>query len=341
MPTLRTPLTDLLGVGVPIIVPPMAGATGGKIAAEVASAGGYGFIGVGYLDKPALLREIEIARSILGVDIDQPLNIGAGFLCWILDKGDQAVASLDLVLEQRLKSIWLSFGNDIGKWVNYIRKYDETRSRAHKTLIWILVNSVEEAHRAANEWKADILVVQGNEAGGHGHGEALPLMSLLPLVQRALPNPPPLVAAGGIATGAHVASLLVLGASGAVIGTRYLATPESTYSDNQKNAVLSATHSVRTTAFDAVRGTIGWPAGIDGRAVPNLVLEDIMKGVPFEERKKLFEEAVKKDDVSRTVVWSGSSVGLVTEIVGAAALTRSLREEVVTQLQRVSSILAA
>ena len=163
-----------------------------------------------------------------------------------------------------------------------------------------------------------ILVITGIEAGGHGHSEALPLMTLLPMVKQSISNPPPLVAAGGIANGAQIASLLVLGAAAAVVGTRYAATHESTYSPNQKGAVIASTHSVRTVAFDIVRGTNEWPKGIDGRAIPNLVLEDEAKGFSMEERQRLYDEATKKDDVSRRVVWSGASVGLVKEIVGAA-----------------------
>ena len=133
----------------------------------------------------------------------------------------------------------------------------------------------------------------------------------------SLPDSPPLVAAGGLANGAQIAALLVLGASGAVLGTRFLATRESTYTSNQKNAVLAATHSVRTSVFDQVRGTVAWPTGIDGRAIYNKTLEDEANGVNPDELQRRFSEGVKKDDTSRSIVWSGSSVGLVKEISGA------------------------
>lgn len=143
------------------------------------------------------------------------------------------------------------------------------------------------------------------------------MISLLPLIRDAIPDAPPLVAAGGIANGAQAAGLLVMGADGVVMGTRFLATPESIYSTNQKKAIVEGTTTVRTTVFDTARGTIGWPDGVDGRAIPNKTLDEANEGVDFGDLKKRFDEATKNDDTSRSVVWSGSSIGLVKEIKGA------------------------
>lgn len=327
-----------MALDTPIIVPPMAGAAGGKLAAEVTLAGGFGFVGVGYGEE-AGIREIEVAKSILRNFPDKASDFGVGFLCWMLDEKEQLIKVLQTALEARVKCIWLSFGDDIGKWVDYIRKYDEARDKPHKTLIWVLINSVKEAQRAVDDWHADVLVVQGIEAGGHGHGEALPLLTLLPMVKQSLPNSPPLVAAGGITTGAQVASLLVLGAAAAAIGTRYVVTHESLYSPNQKQAMLNATYSVRSYAFDIARGTTGWPSGVDARGLPNEILKDVANGVPIEEQKKLYAEATENDDVSRIIVWSGASVGLIKEVASAAAVTRAIHEDIVTQLEEARNLL--
>lgn len=116
----------------------------------------------------------------------------------------------------------------------------------------------------------------GNEGGGHGMNASLPLMILLPLIMSAVSseNSPPIVAAGGVATGAQIASLLTLGASGVALGTRFLLSPESLYSDVQRRALVSAdsSSSVRTMAFDHVRNTLAWPKGVDGRALRNGML---------------------------------------------------------------------
>ncbi|KAF8581968.1 2-nitropropane dioxygenase [Ramaria rubella] len=341
MARIQTALTTLLDIHSPVVVPPMTFASGGKLAGEVTKAGGFGFAAPGFQDPATFARELDVVRNILSLGPDIPLPIGVGAICWLLDAKPELVATLDAALEHRVKSIWLSFGNDLGKWVAHVRQFDQNRKVPHKTLVWVLVNSVAEAERAANEWKADIIIVQGIEAGGHGHGQALPLLTLFPLVKSALPNGPPLVAAGGLSNGAHIAALLTLGADGCVIGTRYLATPESTYTDNQKAAVLGADLTVRSVLFDELSGLLAWPKGVDGRAIANKLLEDEAKGIPLEERKKLYMEAVKNNDTSRTAVWAGVSVALVNEITAAGTLTRTIHQEIITHIKQASALIKA
>jgi nitronate monooxygenase len=97
-------------------------------------------------------------------------------------------------------------------------------------------------------------------------------LTLLPLILANTPaNGPIIIGAGGVADGSQVAALLTLGASGAVLGTRFLLSPESLYSDAQRKVLVEAnsSQSVRTMAFDEARGTVGWPKGIDGRGIRN------------------------------------------------------------------------
>lgn len=82
----------------------------------------------------------------------------------------------------------------------------------------------------------------------------------------------PVIAAGGLANGVDVASVIKAGASGACLGTRFLLTPESSYTEVQKQVLIKATTdaAVRTMAFDHVQGTVGWwPEGVDGRGIIN------------------------------------------------------------------------
>lgn len=129
----------------------------------------------------------------------------------------------------------------------------------------------------------------------------------------------PILAAGGLSNGAHVASFLTLGASGAVLGTRFLLTPESRYTTAQKQALLAATNSstVRTLTFDRARGTLEWPCGVDGRALFNDTVKDDNNGVSIASIKEKFIEGVAKDDANRMLVWAGTGVGLMTEIKDA------------------------
>lgn len=99
-----------------------------------------------------------------------PLRIGAGFLGWVLDKkssgqGDGRVELVDAALDARVQAVWFAFGSDLGRYVRYVRAEDLKRNadqpRPHKTLVFVQVNSVEEARVVVHEWAVDVLVVQG------------------------------------------------------------------------------------------------------------------------------------------------------------------------------------
>jgi nitronate monooxygenase len=184
----------------------------------------------------------------------------------------------------------------------------------------------------------------GIEAGGHGAARGTPLLSLVPSVLKVVPSQIPVLAAGGLVTGAHMAALLALGAAGIVVGTRFLTAPESQYTDGQRKALLDAdsTRSVRTTAFDEARKTLGWPQGIDGRGLYNGMLTDrddtfcviscviltqpcsppdtvadYNRGEDVEILRSRYQDALANDDANRTVVWAGTGVGLIDRIQSA------------------------
>lgn len=160
--------------------------------------------------------------------------------------------------------------------------------------------------------------VQGNESGGHGGATTPSTFILLSEILAALPgeNAPPVLAAGGLANGTQVAAYLTLGAAGAVLGTRFLLTPESPYTDAQKAALLAAKSgsTVRTMAMDYARGTYGWPEHLNGRAIRNKIVQDIEAGVPHEVVREKLAKGIKEGDAEYMVVWSGQGVGLINEI---------------------------
>lgn len=128
-----------------------------------------------------------------------------------------------------------------------------------------------------------------------------------------------MIAAGGLANGAQIASLLTLGVSGAALGTRFLLTPESYYSESQKKALIAAgaDSTVRTLAFDHARNTLGWPAGIDGRGLRNIIVEDFEKGASHDVLNQKLKEGVESGNPDRMITWAGQGVGEMKEIRGA------------------------
>lgn len=143
---------------------------------------------------------------------------------------------------------------------------------------------------------------------------------LLKAVIAAVPDGPAIVAAGGLITGAQIASMLTAGADGVVLGTRFLYTPECSYTDDMKSVLVEAGHNAteRSVAFDEVNRTAFWPPGLDGRAISNEIMDDFREGLSLDDRLKSYDEGKARGEKERMVIWAGSGVGLVNEIKSAS-----------------------
>jgi len=195
-------LTQILEISHPILLAPMDLVSAGRLAAVVSQAGGLGLLGGGYGDGDWIEREWDRAGNS---------RIGCGFITWSIAKHPEV---LDRALARQPAAIMLSFGDP--------RPFAPRIHAAGARLI-CQVQTVAQA-REAVEAKADIIVAQGTEAGGHGMSE--PLFTLLPQVVDACPDTP-VVAAGGIADGRGLAAALLLGAEGGMMGTRFYASQEA------------------------------------------------------------------------------------------------------------------
>lgn len=282
----------------------------------------------------------------------------------------KAIACIDAALAARPRAVWLAFGTheEMAGWVQIMREREKKINERQELEMWKLfvgVGSVEEAKAAVELVGADVVVAQGkslahigsashivtgNEAGGHGSASSPPLLNLLPSIARALPaykplNPtskPLLLGAGGLSSGAHLAALLSLGAHGAAYGTRFLLTPECTYSATRKSLLISAGQgsTKRSMAFDEARNTLDWPAGVDGRGIVNLTVEEYEAGTQgLEERQERYARADREDDVERLIVWAGTGVGDITEVMPAGEVVRLMEREAVEAMSRASRFL--
>lgn len=117
----------------------------------------------GFLSPQELKQNITSIREKLNVGAEQPAPVGVGFIGWVLEKTDEAEdPRIRSVLDEKVAAIWLAFGVHLDKYVKQIRDFDAKRE--HKTVIFTIVNSVEEALRAANDWKVDVVVAQGQSS---------------------------------------------------------------------------------------------------------------------------------------------------------------------------------
>ncbi|KAJ7118898.1 2-nitropropane dioxygenase [Mycena epipterygia] len=335
---INTPLTKRLGIKTPIISAPMAFASTPELAAAVTAAGGLGCIGAGFDSTVELKSQIQKIRTELKIASGTPVPLAIGFIGWILDITESSDdPRLLAILDELPTAIWFAFGVDLGKYISQVHAHDKKHGR--KTFIFVLINSVESARRYAPD--VDCFVVQGIEAGGHGGSESPPLFSLLQAVLLAVPSGPLIVAAGGISTGAQIASLLTMGADGVALGTRFLFTPECCYTPDKKEVLVKADFSatVRTLAFDEVGRTNGWPPKHNGRAISNKIMDDLAAGLSLEERIAKFDESAAKGEDSRLIIWAGVGAGMTSEIKAASDVLRELHEGAVQKLQNGASLL--
>jgi nitronate monooxygenase len=317
---LSTQITARFGIRHPILLAPMGNVAGAALAGAVTQAGGLGLIGGGYADRGWVDRELAAA------DLSQ---VGIGFITWAI-RGREEV--FEQAMARKPRVVFLSFG-DPSPYVSAIR--------AAGSRLICQVQTVADAVRAA-ELGADAIVAQGAEAGGHGASRGT--LPLVPAVVDAV-TPVPVLAAGGIADGRGIAAALVLGAQGVVIGTRFLATPESLMHPNGKARVVAGKgdDTMRTRVFDIVRGK-DWPHQFTGRALRNDFTERWHGNEDALARKldtemPRYAQAATAGDVSTAVVFAGEGMDLIHGIAPAQAVMDALMEETLAALGRGADLI--
>jgi nitronate monooxygenase len=308
---LRTPLCDLLGIEVPILSAPMGGGVAGaRLAAAVSEAGALGLLG-GTTERGAdwLREQIDLTRSLTS----KPF--GVGFISHLPSVAPLSAAAL----ERAVRIVCHSFV-DPAPFMPALRDAG--------VIVIAQVGTLESARRAAAAG-VDVIVAQGTEAGGHtGRIATLPLV---PAVVDAV-HPIPVVAAGGIADGRGVAAALMLGAQGVLMGTRFLATPESEGRTSTRARVVQATtdDTVLTEVFDLAKG-MPWPPGVLGRSIRN-EFADSWHGREAELRawspeQRLAYRSRAVDDADAADVYAGEAVGLIHSVEPAGVLVRRIAAE--------------
>jgi nitronate monooxygenase len=323
--TLTTALTQRLAITHPILLAPMDVVADAKLTAAVSAAGGFGILGGGYGDEAWLRAQLD---TLAGSGV----RFGVGFITWSLANSPRL---LDLALESRPAAIMLSFGD--------AQPFIERSHRAGAAVI-CQVQSIAMA-KAAVAAGADVLVAQGTEAAGHGATRGL--MTLLPEIIDAVGADVPVVAAGGIADGRGLAAALMLGASGALIGTRFYATQEAAGADAAKQRIVRADGdgTVRGMVFDITRRR-QWPAPFTGRCLRNAHTErwsgrEIELLHRVDEIAPQYEQARGAGDYDVAAVIAGEAVGLVRDIVPARDVVQRLVQQAAALLGGATRHLAA
>lgn len=263
---------------------------------------------------------------------DGLLPIGVGMLLFIT-KLDEAIPVLE---KHKPAVVWLFAANELGDYEAWTSRI---RAGLPKSQVWIQVGSVAAALTIAKNSKPDVMSIQGQDAGGHGFEKGAGVISMVPEIVDALAENglnTRLVAAGGISDGRSVAAALALGAEGAVMGTRFIASQEANIHPIWQKAVVAADDgaesTVRSKVFDNLKGPNMWPNAYDGRSIVMESYEAHVSGADIEEIRKMHNEAVKADDAGygthgkgKAAMWAGTGVGLVKKVQPAAEIVEEVR----------------
>ncbi len=319
---IRTRLTDLLDLQYPVISAPMARSSGGELASAVSIAGGLGTFGGAHPPSnpigPDYIRE---QISLIRERTEQPF--GVGFITHLIEHYPQ---NFELVIDENVPVVLLSFA-DPRPWLRKIKAKGATAICQVQTL---------DAARIAVEEGADVLAIQGNEAGGHTGA-----VNLLPFLTQALEAFPdkPIVAAGGIASGRGLAAVLAAGADGAWIGTAFQAVIEATeVSSTVRDFILQSDgqDTVRNTVFDILGyhafQNPRWPEGIAMRTRRNKFLdawhgneEELLDNI--DELAEIYQKEAEADNPDVTPYLYGESAAFVQRVQTAEEFMNTICRE--------------
>jgi nitronate monooxygenase len=303
---LKTRLTDRLGIEHPILLAPMGVMSGGRLAAAVSDAGGLGLIGGGYGDADWLERQFAAAGAS---------RVGCGFITWSMARDPKL---LDDVLARRPAALMLSFGE--------VQPH-ASRIKAEGVPLICQVQGMRYLREAVDAG-ADIVVAEGNEAGGHsGHRG---VFTLVPEAADYLARHAPqtvLVAAGGVGDGRGLAAALMLGADGVLVGTRFIACAESEAPEGFRQAIIGADgdSTMKSNSVDVVRKRY-WPnPEFVVRVLRNRFVNqwhgrerEIEQAIEVEHER--FWHAFRAGDADNSGVLMGEVAGLIDDAPPAAQI---------------------
>jgi enoyl-[acyl-carrier protein] reductase II len=321
---LRTPVCDLLGMEVPIMQAAIWPATAPKLVAAVSEAGGLGSIGAVFESAESIQRQIDRVREIT------PRPFAVNHVVPLLD---EAAFRATLEAKPTVVSFALGYPGDLVE-----RAHDAGAKVIHQ------IHTVGQARKAA-ELGVEVIIAQGSEAGGKGMALGVGAMALLPQVADAV-DPIPVLAAGGVADGRGLAAALVLGAQGANVGTRFLASEEASAEEGWKRTILQS-ESEDVVRFDAWEGIFP-PAGGGAyatvpRVLPTPFVEEWL-GRTQEARREAEQlrdevlSAIRGRTTHEVLPFSGQTAGLIHDILPAREIVERMVAEAELALTRADGL---
>ena len=209
-------ITTLFNIKYPIIQGGMIWNSGYKLASAVSNAGGLGLIGAGSMYPDVLREHIQKCKKAT----NKPFGVNVPMLYPNIEE------IINIIVEEGVKIVFTSAGNP-KTWTSFLKE---------KGITVVHVVSSSKFALKAQEAGVDAVVAEGFEAGGHNGREETTTLTLIPMVKEQISIP--LIAAGGIATGRGMLAVMVLGADGVQVGSRFAASTESSSHDDFKKTII-------------------------------------------------------------------------------------------------------
>ncbi len=317
---MRTRLTDLLGIDVPIMLAGMGGVSYSALVGAVSNAGGFGCLGASTMSSDELVTQLTEVRAIT----DRPFGV---------DLLTAFPESLERNVELSIEGGASVFVAGLG-----VPRHVVDTCHRHNVLVMSLCGKVDHARRALDSG-CDAVIAQGTEAGGHTGTVAT--MPLVPLVADAVGETIPVIAAGGIFDGRGLAAALALGADGVWIGTRFIATPEARAVRGFKERILVGAEDATTIT----RAYTGKTMRVLRNDRTDRYEADPTMLRPFPEQLAISladgsfhlggDDTTPDVDETVEAYPAGQSVGGIAELIGASELVARINAEAEAILTRL------
>ncbi len=295
----------LLGIRYPIIQAGMVWCSGWRLAAAVSNAGALGLIGSGSM-YPDVLRE-HIRRCKAATD--KPFGVNVPLLYPDIDQ------HMQIIIEEGVKIVFTSAGNP-ATWTPLLKKHD--------IKVVHVISSARFAQKA-EQVGCDAVVAEGFEAGGHNGREETTTLVLVPLVCQAVRIP--VIAAGGIASGRAMLAAFALGAEGVQVGTRFVASLESSAHPAFKQRVVDCKEGDTMLSMKKLV-----PVRLVRNAFFHRIHEAEQRGASAEELKEILGRSRAKrgmfeGDLEEGELEIGEASALVHDILPAGTIVQRLMDE--------------
>ncbi|MFK5982301.1 MAG: nitronate monooxygenase [Flavobacteriaceae bacterium] len=302
---MNTKITQLFNIEYPIIQAGMIWNSGWRLASAVSNAGGLGLLGAGSMYPEVLREHIQKCKKATS----KPFGVNVPMLYPNIEE------IIQIIIEEGVKIVFTSAGNP---------KTHTARLKENGITVVHVVSSVKFALKS-QEAGVDAVVAEGFEAGGHNGREETTTLTLIPMVKAKLDIP--LIAAGGIATGRGMLAAMILGADGVQVGSRFVASEESSAHIAFKNMVAEAKDGDTILTLKELAPV---------RLLKNKFAEEVMElyktNPSVEEIRALLGRARAKKgmfegDLENGELEIGQIAGLINEVIPAAEIVKEMISE--------------